>query len=116
MSLVVAQKTADGPRIVSDTRVTHPDERRPSFKAGTLKAVVVRRNLTVCFAGEVALGLNSIRELAEALDRYEVDNTDGLLNLLYKRASTTGSVDFLIATAMPDSQLARVLPNSIERI
>ena len=115
MSLVVAQKTADGPRIVSDTRVMHADHRRPSVKAGVLKTIVARRNLTVCFAGEVALGLDSIRELAEALDGEKVDNTDGLLNMLHERASETGSVEFLIATAMPDSRLARVRPDSIEK-
>ena len=74
MSLVVAQMTSSGgPRVVSDTRVLLADWRRPSFRNDTLKAVIVRRDITACFAGDVALGLASIRTLAQILDPASTD-------------------------------------------
>jgi hypothetical protein len=67
MSLVVAQATEDGPRIVSDTRVGFLDGRRSNFKTGVLKAIVVTREVTVCFAGDVSIGLDGVRCFAKRL-------------------------------------------------
>ncbi len=115
MSLVVAQTTPGGPRVVSDTRVLLADQRRPSFRNDTLKAVIVRRDITACFAGDVALGLASIRTLAQILDQEPDASIDSLLNMLHERASGTGDVEFLVATAMPDSLLALVRREGIEK-
>ena len=41
LSLVVAEATDAGPRIVSDTRVVSPEGPKSSFKTGTLKSVIV---------------------------------------------------------------------------
>jgi hypothetical protein len=115
MSLIVAQVTDAGPRVVSDTRVLLADGRRPSFRNDTLKAVIIRRDIAVCFAGDVALGLASIRSLAQ-MPSQELDaGIDVLLDVLHKRASGTGDVEFLVATAMPDSLLARVRREGIEK-
>jgi len=67
VSLVVAEATDDGPRIVSDTRVVFPEGPRSSFKTGTLKAIVVGRYVTICFAGDVLAGLEGVRSFAREL-------------------------------------------------
>ena len=115
MSLVVAQATADGPRIVADTRVTRTDRqaREPGFK-GTLKSVVVRPDAVVCFAGDVVAGLGAVREVARGLQVGET--VDGLLPHLQVVASDPRrEVEFIVATDQPDSQLTRVRYDSIER-
>jgi hypothetical protein len=68
MSLIVAEQTSEGPRIVSDTRVMLPDGEPASFKTGTLKAVTVSRHFTVCFAGDVVAGLTAIRGFAKQVE------------------------------------------------
>lgn len=66
LSLVVAEATANGARIVSDTRVLYPS--RPSaYKTGTLKTVVLRRDVVISFAGDVGIALGTIRAIARDL-------------------------------------------------
>jgi hypothetical protein len=114
MSLVVAQATEDGPRIVSDTRVGFVDARRPSFKTGTLKAIVVTRKVTICFAGDVEVGLDGVRRLARRLRAGEP--LDSLLPDLRKLTSgNRRSVEFIVVSAEAGSMLTRVRDGEIER-
>jgi len=126
MTLVVAQATDDGPRIVSDTRLTFPEDRPPfpprptkGFKAGMLKSIVVQRDTVVCFAGEVDDALEAIRYVARELQHGEP--LDGLLPHLQAVAQAVASnprrddLEFIVATNQPASQLTRVRCNSIER-
>jgi hypothetical protein len=114
LSLVVAQASTDGPRIVSDTRVVLPHEQRPSFKQGTLKAIVIRRDLVVCFAGDVVAGLDGIREFAGELDRGRA--VDDLLGMLQERTlDDRRVVEFILATDVPDAQLMRLQGGTLER-
>jgi hypothetical protein len=111
MSLVVAEATPDGARIVSDTRVLHPG--RPlAYKTGTLKAIVLRRDLTVCFTGEVEAGLGAIRQVAS--DLYGGRDVEGLLSTLQGQ-SRQRSVDFLVAADGRGWQLARIREGAIDR-
>ena len=111
MSLVVAEATSDGARIVSDTRVLHPG--RPlAYKTGTLKAVVLRRDLTVCFTGEVEAGLGAIRQIAG--DLYGGEDVEGLLSTLQGQ-SKQRTVEFLVAADGEGWQLTRIRDGVIER-
>lgn len=114
MSLAVAQTTEDGPRIVSDSRVGFPNERRSSFKTGALKTVIVGPTVAVCFAGEKHIGLEGIRRFATGWNDNANPNT--LLNELFALATRRGaSADFLVAMAEADSDLVRVTAGGIER-
>jgi len=93
MSLVVAVSTPEGPRIVSDTRVSDPGQRH-SYKTGTLKAVVLRRDLTLCFSGQVAGGLEGIRR--SAADVYAGGSIEDLISRL-RTQSEALPVEFLVA-------------------
>ena len=98
MSLVVAESTDDGPRIVSDTRVTLPETEagRPSFRRDTLKAIVLSREAVVCFAGDVDRGLRSVREAAVALASGEPP--DSLVHILFESIQDTSKeVEFVVA-------------------
>jgi hypothetical protein len=105
MSLVVAQVTEDGPRIVSDTRVTFQDERRPSFKSGTLKTIVVSREFAIAFSGDVEVGLRAVRAFAECVKR-GCYNEDAELKLL--EAASQGATGFIIARAGANHGLIRI--------
>lgn len=114
VSLVVAQATEDGPRIVSDMRVTLPHQQRASFRKDALKSVVVRRDVAVSFAGDLIAGITGIRQLASGLQRGQT--IDDLLPELTGLASNDRrSVEFIVATDQLDSQLTRIRHDSIER-
>ena len=114
MSLVVAQVTEDGPRIVSDTRVGFDDARRPTFKTGTLKAIIVARKVTICFAGDVAIGLDGVRRFARRL-RVRESLDDLLLDLRNLTSDSRRHVEFIVASAEAGSVLIRVRDGEIER-
>jgi hypothetical protein len=114
LSLIVAEATDDGPRIVSDTRVVFPWGKRPSFKTGTLKAVVITRKLTVCFAGDVLTGLAIVREVNFQLNQGRTIE-DLLSDLQQQSADSYKPVDFIVAVAGVQSQLTRISQGRIER-
>ena len=114
MSLVVAQVTEEGPRIVSDTRVTFRDERRSSFKAGVLKTVVASREFAISFAGDVGIGLAAVRAFASRVNSGALVE-DVERELLQTAIGGPGSVEFIIARAVPNSKLTRIRSSGIER-
>ncbi|MEK7761439.1 MAG: hypothetical protein AAB433_07655 [Nitrospirota bacterium] len=113
MSLVVAQATDDGPRIISDTRVVFPDGPRSSFTTDTLKAVVVARDFTICFAGDVLAGLEGVREFAR-----EIEMGQPVENLLPRLHELTLNrrrpVEFIVAQRSCQPQLTRISDGGIE--
>lgn len=113
MSLVVVEATENGPRIVSDTRVTF-ESSRPSFKTGTLKAIVVSRTAAICFAGDVVAGLDGVRHFAK---RILVGATldELLLELQARTANSTRVAEFLVAIAGEKPTISRVRGGTVER-
>lgn len=114
MSLVVAQSTAQGPRIVSDTHVLFPDSRRTRFESDTLKAVVLNRDLVLCFAGDVAVGLDAVRSFATGLeDGKSLEDLRGELEHTVKAARR--GLEFILATFDTAAPLLRITAAGIER-
>lgn len=109
MSLVVAESTPEGPRIVSDTRVFHPGQRH-SYKTGTLKTVVVRRDLTLCFSGQVEGGLEAIR--GSAANVYAGGSIKDSISTLRNRSEAL-PVEFLVAAEGQDG-LTRIRAGEVE--
>ena len=112
MSLVVAEATDDGPRIVSDTRVTLPFGQRSNFKTGTLKTIAITREVTISFAGDVDVGLHAVRGFARELKQGRA--VANLLPALQELASDD-TVEFIVATGDASSQLTRIRKRGIER-
>jgi len=113
LSLVVAEATASGARIVSDTRLLYPS--RPSaYKTGTLKTVVLHRDVTVGFAGDVGLGLGTIRGIASDLQHGGTFD-DVLSTVKYRTATDPDSVEFIVAVEGKDWQLARIRQGHVEQ-
>lgn len=111
MSLVVAQATEFGPRITSDIQVSRWDERNPILKNGTLKTIVLSQTVAICFAGNVAEGLQGVREFSSGLNAGR--SIDDLLPALGK-VSASGSADFIVAQRDRVNQLTRVTELGIE--
>ena len=114
LSLVVAEATDAGPRIVSDTRVVFPEGPRSSFKTGTLKTVIITRDVTICFAGDVIAGLNGVRGFAKEL-RGGGPVDDLLLRLQELTSDDQRVVEFIVATGKSTSQLTRIRNGGVER-
>jgi hypothetical protein len=106
MSLVVAQTIGAGPYIVSDTCVTDPHGRPlPTPKDGTLKAVVVSRDVAICFAGDVKTGTEAVRSFGRAISAGT--DVDELLTVL-AGVTSTEDVEFLVAKNQPGASLVRI--------
>jgi len=114
MSLIVAQATEEGPRLVSDMRAIYPDGTKPQFKTDTLKTIVIAPNITVCFAGDVQAGLQGVRQCAQELrDSSPFDRLIDGLQLL--SSNPNQPVDFIVATNRNDCQLTRIRDGQVER-
>lgn len=114
MSLVVAQVTEEGPRIVSDTRVAFPDDRRPSYRTGVLKTIVVSREWTVSFAGNVPVGLDAVRAFARHVNS-PADVEDAIRDLAKATVESRGAVEFIVSSAANESKLIRIRSGGVER-
>ena len=113
MSLIVAQSSPQGPRIVSDTRVEFLNGRQSKIRIGTLKAVPVSPSLAICFAGNVELGLDAIRRSAELVSQgHSRSDVEELL-----RSSSTvenSSTAFLVTDATTHSQITKIEGGEVE--
>lgn len=112
MSLVVAEATANGPVIVSDTRVLYRS--RPSaYKTGTLKTVVLRRDVAVSFAGDVETGLGTIREIGT--DVRQGKTPEAVISRLQDQTESEHEVvEFIVAVDGTDWQLTRIRNGQVE--
>lgn len=113
MSLVVAQATANGPRIASDTHFLAPRGRSSTFKDVVLKATVLREDVCICFAGEIALGLAGVRRVAAVLE--EGASLDSLPQVLASIVTEDPRmVEFIVAGCRSDQQLWRITRLGVE--
>jgi hypothetical protein len=109
-----AQVTDEGPRIISDTRVTFRDARRPSFKAGMVKTVIVSREVAISFAGDLDIALSAVRAFAERVNSGP-HAEDVERELSQPATKSRGAVEFIIASAVANSRLIRIRDSGIER-
>jgi hypothetical protein len=114
MSLVVVQIVDNRPLIVSDTRVAFPDGPRSSFKTGTLKAIIIARDVTICFAGDVSAGLDAVRHFAAEIEAG--GPVEGLIPHLQETASNERRVvEFIVAIGGDVPELIRIAGGRGER-
>jgi hypothetical protein len=106
MTLVVGEATAQGPRLVSDTKVHFPGATHVGYDRGALKIVLLNPELAVGFAGDVAIALDAVRQI-HVRQLYGARNVPQVLHLL-EEASIGGrrEAEFLVATG--ERSLARV--------
>lgn len=113
MSLVVAQATTNGPRIASDTHFLAPRGRSSTFKDIVLKAIVLREDVCICFAGEIALGLAGARRAAAVLGAgASLDSLPQVLGEFATRGPRM--VEFIVASCRPGQQLWRITTAGVE--
>lgn len=111
MSLIVAQMTSGGPQIVSDMRLSIDHEVRPNPKTDILKALVLSKTIVVCFAGNVELALESIREA----NRQLIDGVECTKIITYLASKTSGNeVEFLYVVGRLESEIIRIRAGNIE--
>lgn len=113
MSLIVAENTEAGPRIASDTRVIFPNAERPSHQTGTLKAIALASDVAVCFAGDVAAGLEAVRSCATALQG-GMSPTNLGDHVVPWTSSRWSDVEFIVAVGGVKPAIARVTAGHIE--
>jgi hypothetical protein len=114
MSLIVAQMTNDGPRIVSDTWISFPYDAKLNYKKGILKTVIITPEITICFAGNVKVGLGAMRQFANGI-RAGQPIDDLIPDLLGSESDHERYTEFIIANTKADSKLIRIRGQKIER-
>lgn len=112
MTLVVARRTNEEIRILSDFRITDPNAtlRSGSFK-GALKAIVLSKTTCVCYAGNAGRALLAIREVS-ATDTADCDELGGRLLKLHEEGNHDTA--FIVAGIIPRSRLFRISDGKLE--
>jgi hypothetical protein len=99
VTLVLARRTALGVRVLSDIRVSHPEERRDGLPYGVLKAVLLNANVCACFAGSVGLGAPAVAELAQNGDGLSAEEAVKALDAVHQR--NVENSEFVVARHNP---------------
>ena len=99
MTLVVARRSSFGVHVLSDLRISHPEERRDGLPHGALKAVLLNEDVCACFAGSLALGGDAIAELARQGDGLDADGATSALYEVHKAHSDR--TEFLVVCRSP---------------
>jgi hypothetical protein len=105
MTLIVGLKAGDSVRLLTDTRISHPDVTQVEEIPGRLKIVVLNSSLCVAYAGAANLGVDSIRRVA-ARPGVNVTIAADILRNVTQQAQ--GAVDFLLASSGPPATLLRI--------
>jgi hypothetical protein len=79
-----------------------------------LKTVVASREFAISFAGDVGIGLAAVRAFASRVNSGALVE-DVERELLQTAIGGPGSVEFIIARAVPNSRLTRIRSSGIER-
>ena len=106
MSLVVARKIGNEIYIVSDTKLTDllRHEKIPPDQ-GTIKSIILKPDLTICFAGNVPLAAEAIRSADLSLDLAEIRShflNAHKASLPEVTGGEIAPVEFILATAVPN--------------
>ena len=105
MTLVVGRVLPERTILIGDSKLTNEADQRRGHYAAALKPVIVDRNMCVAYAGGAEDAITEIRRLS-ASERLQADHR-GVVNRLLAAHRTAG-VDFLVATAPPDSVLTKI--------
>jgi hypothetical protein len=106
MTLVVARRFADAPRLVCDTQLTDPLGRRLNpFGRGALKLVIVHRGLCIGFDGGEITGLEAVLDAGRSA-AFDYDLAEVRRGLT--RASRSSTNGFLVASLSPVASLVRI--------
>lgn len=106
MTLIVARRFADAPRLVGDSQLTDPYGRRLNpYDGGALKLIILHRGLCVGFDGGVISGRQAILAAGKtAIANFDLTEVRRILT----RASRGGSNGFMVAALSPGPSLVRI--------
>ncbi len=117
MSLIIARIVEDEIRIISDSKITNPTAIRSWPMTDALKALVLRPDLCVCFAGNVRKAEKALEWVRKELQTEDYD-LSAILQLLV-RASVDGEsgipiTDFIVATLRSNISIHMIKDGRLE--
>ena len=110
MTLVVARKTGNEIRMMSDARILYPDQLSNSPLKGALK-LVATNDVCIGYAGNYHAALDSIRNIRK---RHLLDYGEVIEALFNTHLESNGDVDFIVATYTPTLKLIKISNGSVE--
>src|ERR1044071_689492 len=115
MSLVVTRLFGAEIRIFSDTKLTSPEELLKGVNNSVLKAVTLRPDLCICFAGRIGPAQVALENLDRIIGKAVFDLEEVLEYLRQVHLETEHVTDFIIATLSPKPALYRIRNGKVER-
>ena len=111
MSLIVARNFDDEIRIISDGKISDPNQLDRGPLYGSLKAVILDSNNCVCYAGLFNLAIDAIRHLLnkKLLDYISIKNY-----LLKVHIENNNQTDFIIGNILDSIKLCKISNGMIE--
>lgn len=112
MSLIVAKILNGKIQIESDTKISGEHVVRNNPVNGRLKALILAHNLTVCYAGDVALAEDAYNFFIEK-SKNKIAWSDYILYLT--SLSKTNQVDFILCGYSPQPFILKIVNGKIEQ-
>src|SRR5262245_53519862 len=112
MSLVVARQSGDAVYLVGDTQMTFPWEQKSRPEEGIIKLPILRRDLCVGIAGEIAFADGAVASLAAST----VTRDAIVAHFVDWHRRSDGKTDFIVAFGPPDANLVQVKAGTAEQV
>ncbi|SRR6266542_6581371 len=110
MSLIVARKQGNQLAIVSDTKLTYPNEdikgQKNNPSEGVIKTVIINPNLCVSFAGDIDYAEKAIKELN---NNHSIEETIKILEKYHNRSDY--KTEFLVCAGKPSPIIHKIKVN-----
>lgn len=107
MTFVVARKFGDRIVMLADTMIIDPNEPRPNIIPGQMKAIVLSRNVSVGYSGNLISALDAVRSCKSRLNGSED------LCIILDTLRGYKSCDFLVASHVNGPALVKVAGGQI---
>jgi hypothetical protein len=109
MSLIVARKSGSLIHVVSDTKLTYPEEKYPDKKLaapadGVIKAAILNPHVCIAFAGEY----EAAEEAIKVCRRYDFMVANMKEHLLAVNKKTEGKTEFILCVGFPEYSIYEI--------
>lgn len=109
MSLIVARKSGSLIHVVSDTKLTYPEEKFPNKSLaapldGVIKTTILNPQICIAFAGEY----EAAEEAIKICRRYDIMISDIKEHLLTVNKVTDGKTEFILCVGFPEYSIYEI--------
>jgi hypothetical protein len=114
LSLIICRKEKDTLLVVSDTKLTYPDDNYPNKQTGhpsdgVIKTIIINSNLCVSFAGDIEPAEEGIEQIRPN------DDLPKILKLL-RNKSIGNKTDFIVCSSTPEVKIYEIKDSNCSEV